>query len=123
MSSVLLPVSFWIIHLYSRAYHTLNLETNRIMDICEITFDETMPCTTSVFECAGEQEIREIIFVDEEQEDTDWGDLEPNPPVAPINLASTTSAHSPNPSTSTTWGCSSSFFSLCQLHLKKHRCC
>ena len=52
-------------------YHTLNLETNRIMETYEITFDETMPCTTSIFECAGEQEIGESIFVEEEQEDAD----------------------------------------------------
>ena len=74
------------------------------METCEVTFDETMPCTTSVFECAGEQEIGESIFVEEEQEDTNWGDLELTPPIAPIDLASTTSAHNPNPSTSTTWG-------------------
>ena len=74
------------------------------METYEVTFDETMPCTTSVFECAGEQEIGESIFVEEEQEDTDWGDLELTPLIAPIDLASTTSAHSPDPSTSTTWG-------------------
>ena len=56
---------------HSRAYRTLNLETNRIMETCEVTFDETMPCTTSVFECVGEQEIGESIFVEEEQEDAD----------------------------------------------------
>ena len=89
---------------HSRAYRTLNLETNRIMETCEVTFDETMPCTTFVFECAGEQEIGESIFVEEEQEDTNWGDLELTPPIALIDLASTTSAHNPNPSTSTTWG-------------------
>jgi hypothetical protein len=87
-----------------RAYRTLNLlETNCIMATYEVTFDETMPCTTSVFECAGEQEIGESIFVEEEQEDADWGDLEPTPSVATIDLALTTSAHSPDPSTSTTW--------------------
>jgi hypothetical protein len=87
---------------HSRVYRTNFLETNSIMETCEVTFDETMPCTTSVFKCASEQEIGESIFV-EEQEDADWGDLEPTPLVAPIDLASTTSAHSPDPSTSTTW--------------------
>jgi hypothetical protein len=64
------------------------------METYEVTFDETMPCTTSVFECAGEQEIGESIFVEEEQEDADWGDLELTPSVATIDLALTTSAQS-----------------------------
>jgi hypothetical protein len=28
---------------HSRAYHVLNLETNQIMETCEVTFDETQP--------------------------------------------------------------------------------
>src|SRR5579859_2883415 len=38
---------------HSRAYRVLNLETNLIVKTCEVTFDETMPCTTSTFEIAG----------------------------------------------------------------------
>ena len=74
------------------------------METCEVTFDETMPCSTPVFEYAGDQEIGESIFVEEEQEDADWGDPEPTPPAAPLEPATTTSAHGPDPSTSTTWG-------------------
>ena len=44
------------------------------METCEVTFDETMPCLTHVFECPGEQEFGESIFVEEEQEDANWGD-------------------------------------------------
>ena len=73
------------------------------METCEVTFDETMPCSTPVFERAGEQELDESIFV-EEQEGPNWGDPELTPPSAPIEPASTTSAHGPDPSTSTTWG-------------------
>ena len=29
--------------LHYRAYRVLNLETNRIMETCEVTFDETSP--------------------------------------------------------------------------------
>ena len=56
---------------HSHAYHVLNLETNRVVETCEVTFDETMPCSTSIFDCVGDQEIGESIFVEEEQEDTD----------------------------------------------------
>jgi hypothetical protein len=70
----------------------------------EVTFDETIPCSIPVFECASEQEFGESIFVEEEQEDSDWGDPKSTPLAAPIELAMTTSVHNPDPSTSTTWG-------------------
>jgi hypothetical protein len=31
-----------------------------------VTFDETAPCSCGVFECAGNKEVEESIFVDEE---------------------------------------------------------
>ncbi|XP_066351659.1 uncharacterized protein [Miscanthus floridulus] len=43
--------------LQGRAYRVLNLGTNRIDETCEVTFDETMPCFSSAFECAGDDEI------------------------------------------------------------------
>ena len=73
------------------------------METCEVTFDETIPCTKSVFEVAGEEEFGESIFV-EEEDDADWGDLEPTPAAATIEPASTTSAHGPDPTNSTPWG-------------------
>ena len=39
---------------HSHAYHVLNLETNRVVETCEVTFDETMPWSTPVFDCAGD---------------------------------------------------------------------
>ena len=42
--------------------------------------------------------------MEEEQEDADWGDPEPTPPAAPLEPAMSTSAHGPDPSSSTTWG-------------------
>jgi hypothetical protein len=30
-----------------------------------VTFDETAPCPRGVFECAGDKEMEESIFVDE----------------------------------------------------------
>jgi hypothetical protein len=43
-----------------------NLETNTIVESCDVTFDETAPCPHDVFECVGDKEMEEIIFVDEE---------------------------------------------------------
>jgi archaellin len=42
-----------------------NLETNTIVEPCDVTFDETAPCPLDVFECAGDKEMEESIFVDE----------------------------------------------------------
>lgn len=90
----------------------LNLETNRVMETCEVTFDETTPCSSPVFECAGVQEMGESIFVEEEQDDADWGDPEPTPPAAPLDPATTTTVRGPDPSSSTSWGPNDQFPSL-----------
>jgi hypothetical protein len=47
---------------HSREYRVLNLETNQIMETCEVTFDETQPGSQLVFECAGDDELCEEIF-------------------------------------------------------------
>jgi hypothetical protein len=47
---------------HSRAFRVLNLETNQIVETCEVTFDETQPCSQLVFECAGDNELGEEIF-------------------------------------------------------------
>jgi hypothetical protein len=44
---------------HSRAYRVLNLETNQIVETCEVTFDETLPCSHLVFECVGDDELGE----------------------------------------------------------------
>jgi hypothetical protein len=73
------------------------------METCEVIFNETMPCSSPIFECAGDREISESIFVEENEEGADWGDLEPTPPAAPLESV-TTLAHGPDPSSSMTWG-------------------
>ena len=88
---------------HSHAYRVLNLETNRVMETCEVTFDETMPSSVSVLERAGDEEMGDSIFV-EDDDDADWDDPKPSQPAAPIEPASTTSAHGLEPSTSTSWG-------------------
>jgi hypothetical protein len=42
--------------------------------------------------------------VEEEHDDTDWGDPEPTPPVAPVEPTTTTLADELDPTSSTTWG-------------------
>jgi hypothetical protein len=42
-----------------------NLETNTVVESCDVTFDETAPWLRDVFECAGDKEMEEGIFVDE----------------------------------------------------------
>ena len=42
--------------------------------------------------------------MEEEQEDADWGDPKSTPPAAPLKPVTSTSAHGPDPSSSTTWG-------------------
>jgi hypothetical protein len=88
--------------LQSRAYRVLNLETNRIMETCEVTLDESAPCPSLVFEPAGPDQMGQTIFVEEEHDDADWGDPEPTPLAAPVEPASTTSADGPDPTSSTT---------------------
>jgi hypothetical protein len=43
-----------------------NLETNTVVESYDVTFDETAPCPCDIFECSGDKEMEEIIFVDEE---------------------------------------------------------
>ena len=89
---------------HSHAYRVFNLEINRVVETCEVTFDETMPCSVPVFESVCDQEIGESIFVEENEEDADWGDAEPTSSAAPVESATTTSSHGPDPSSSTIWG-------------------
>ena len=39
---------------HSHAYHVLSLETNQVVETCEVTFDETMPCSSPVFESVSD---------------------------------------------------------------------
>jgi hypothetical protein len=51
---------------HGRFYRVFNHETNTIVESCDVTFDETAHCPRDVFECAGDKEMEESIFVDEE---------------------------------------------------------
>jgi len=96
--------------LQGRAYRVLNLDTNRIDETCEVTFDKTMPCFSSAFECAGDDEIGQDIFEDEKEEDgcddDDDDDAQPamqgEPGAQPEQAPSTTLEDGPSPTRTST---------------------
>jgi hypothetical protein len=49
-----------------RSYRVFNLETNTIVESCDVTFDEIAPCPHDVLEYAGDKKMEESIFIDEE---------------------------------------------------------
>jgi hypothetical protein len=51
---------------HGRSYRVFNFETNIVVQSCDVTFDETAPCPRDVFDCAGDKEMEESIFIDEE---------------------------------------------------------
>lgn len=52
--------------LHSRAYCIFNLLTNRVVETCEVTLDETMPCTSPIFEHVDHGRMGETIFMEED---------------------------------------------------------
>jgi hypothetical protein len=88
---------------HSRAYRVLNLETNQIVETCEVTFDETQPRSRLVFECVGDNELGEEIFQEEEHEHGDDEDGGVVPAAEHVHTTSTTvvDGASPTPTTTT----------------------
>jgi hypothetical protein len=64
---------------HSRAFRVLNLEINQIVETCEVTFDETQPRSSLVFECARDDELGDEIFQEEEHEHGDDTPTTTNP--------------------------------------------
>jgi hypothetical protein len=50
---------------HGRSFRVFNLEINTVVESCDVTFDETALCSRDVFECAGDKEMEQRIFVDE----------------------------------------------------------
>jgi hypothetical protein len=50
---------------HDRSYRVFNLETNTIVESCDVNFDKTTPSPHDVIECACDKEMEESIFVDE----------------------------------------------------------
>jgi hypothetical protein len=84
---------------HSKAYHVLNLETNQIVETCEVTFDETQPRSQLVFECAVDDEFGEEIFQEEEHEhgDDEDGGVVPAAEHAPTTSTTIEDGPSPTP--------------------------
>jgi hypothetical protein len=51
---------------HGRSYRVLNLETNTVIESCDVSFNEAAPCTHHVFESVDDNKMEESIFVDEE---------------------------------------------------------
>jgi hypothetical protein len=90
---------------HGRSYRVYNFETNTIVESCDETFDETAPCPRGVFECAGDKEMAESIFVDEGPQGIDGDEDEPlfsstsSPDTVPASILE---AEAPQATTSST---------------------
>jgi hypothetical protein len=87
---------------HSRAYCVLNLQTKQNVETCEVTFDETQPRSPLVFECAGDDELGEEIFQEEEHEHGDDEDGGVVPAAVHVPTTSTTVVDGPSPTPTTT---------------------
>ncbi|WVZ84368.1 LOW QUALITY PROTEIN: hypothetical protein U9M48_031407, partial [Paspalum notatum var. saurae] len=74
----------------SRAFRVWILEAMQVVETCEVSFDETMPCTTPAFELSGDDEEGTPIFEDEEGavDDGDAGATAPTIAPAPSATSS-----------------------------------
>jgi hypothetical protein len=72
------------------------------VETCEVTFDETQPCSQLVFECAGDDELGEEIFHEEEHEHGDDEDGGVAPAAEHVPTTSTTVMDGPSPTPTTT---------------------
>jgi hypothetical protein len=82
-----------------------SLETNTIVELCDMTFDETAPYPRDVFECAGDKKIEHSIFVNEELHDFDDDEDDPlHPFISSLEhvTVSTLEAEPPRATTSFT---------------------
>ena len=52
--------------LNSRGFRVWNVDTKQVVETCEVSFDESMPCTTPVFELSGDDVVGESIFEDDD---------------------------------------------------------
>jgi hypothetical protein len=62
---------------HGRSYRVYNFETNTIVESRDVKFDETVTYPRDIFECAGDKEMEEGIFVDEGPQDVDGDKNEP----------------------------------------------
>jgi hypothetical protein len=90
---------------HGRSYCVFNLETNTVVESCDMTFDETTSYPHDVFECASDKKIEEIIFVDEGLQGINGDEDDPLlPSTSSLELVptSTLEAEAPQATTSST---------------------
>jgi hypothetical protein len=90
---------------HDRSYRVFNLETDTIVESYDTTFDKTTSCPCDVFKCAGDKEMEESIFVDEELQGFDGDEDEPlHASTSSLELipTSTLKAEAPHVTTSST---------------------
>jgi hypothetical protein len=90
---------------HERSYRVFNLETNTVIKSYDVTFDETASCPHEVFECVGDKEMEESIFVDEKLQgfnDDDDDPLHPSTLLPEHIPAFTLEAEAPQTTTSFT---------------------
>jgi hypothetical protein len=90
---------------HDRSYRVYNLETNTVVESCDVSFDETASCPRDVFECAGDRKMEESIFVDERLQGVDVDEDKPLLPStsSPEHVpAFTLEAEAPQATTSST---------------------
>ena len=107
---------------HSRAYRVLLVDSNIVRETCEVTFDETAPCNSSVFEVAGDDELGTPIFEDEEEEAAE-GDAEATTRAVDPAASATSSDDDdgPDPTTSTSRGPIEQVTQPSQLHMRRHQ--
>jgi transposase InsO family protein len=85
------------------SYRVFNLETNTIVESYDVTFDETAPYPRDFYECAGDKEMEEGIFENEELQDFDGDEDEPLlPSTLPSKLVPTSTLEAEAPEATTT---------------------
>jgi hypothetical protein len=90
---------------HGKSYRVYNLETNTVVELCDVTFDETAPCPCDAFKCTCDKEMEESIFVDEGLQSIDGDEDEPLlPSTSSLEHvhASTLEAETPQATTSST---------------------
>jgi hypothetical protein len=70
---------------HDKSYQVFNLETNTVVESCDVTFDETALYSRDVFECACDKEIEESIFIDKRLYGIDGDEDKPLPPSTSVS--------------------------------------
>jgi hypothetical protein len=100
------PIQHLFLESFSYALQfDMHFYMHTVVKSCDVTFDKTAPCPRGVFECAGDMEMEESIFVDEGLQGIDGDEYEPLlPSTSSTELVpnSTFEAEAPQATTSST---------------------